>query len=178
LVDASLGIDSYRDILGRLYGFWRGWQPQLTRLMDDPELLEPRQRLHLLTNDLAALGVSRDALAALPRCPLVPLHNAAEALGSLYVMEGSTLGGKTIRINVETCLGALGRASCSYFIGYGHNTGTMWRAFLIHLDAAPANDFTRIGSGAVMTFERLGWWLTKTADSPSPADSARNPTSD
>jgi heme oxygenase len=37
----------------------------------------------------------------------------------------------------------------------------MWQAFLALLDAAPAADTRRIGNGAVATFERLGWWLTR-----------------
>jgi heme oxygenase len=47
----------------------------------------------MLAADLGALGLSVDAMEAVPQCPLTELRDDMEALGSLYVMEGSTLGG-------------------------------------------------------------------------------------
>ncbi len=161
LLDEGLDLDAYRLVLRRFYGFWRGWEPQVAHLLRDEALSGPRRRVHLLAADLAALGVSGPALDALPSCPLTILRDGAEALGSLYVMEGSTLGGRVIQRNVERCLGDQGRASCSYFNGYGGQTGAMWRLFLARLDEAPAADAERIGHGAAATFERLGWWLPR-----------------
>ncbi len=161
LLDEHLELDAYRQILARFYGFWIGWEPQVAALLQDAELLAPRRRLHLLAADLTALGVSRRELAALPKCPLTTLHDAAHALGSLYVMEGSTLGGKLIRAYVQRCLGSAVLDGCTYFHGYGSDTATMWRDFLARLAAAPAADTQSIGHGAVATFERLGWWLTR-----------------
>jgi heme oxygenase (biliverdin-IX-beta and delta-forming) len=161
LLDDRLDLDAYRVVLGRLYGFWRGWEPQMAALLRDDGLLGQRRRLHLLAADLAALGVSSAALEALPMCPLTMLRDDAEALGSLYVMEGSTLGGLVIQRNINRCLGDKGRRSCSYFNGYGTETGPMWRVFLARLDEAPTADMERIGFGASATFERIGWWLTK-----------------
>jgi heme oxygenase len=160
LLDEHLELDAYKQVLERFYGFWSGWEPQIAGLLQDVVVLAPRRRLHLLAADLMALGVSKVELDALPKCPLTALHDAAEALGSLYVMEGSTLGGKLIRSNVRRCLGG-GLRGSSYFEGYGAETGRMWRSFLVVLDAAPAADKQRIGDGAVATFERLGWWLTR-----------------
>jgi heme oxygenase len=161
LLDEHLELDAYRQVLARFYGFWSGWEPQIAGLLEDTVMLAPRRRLHLLAADLAALGVAKHELAALPKCPLVTLHDAAEALGSLYVMEGSTLGGKLIRGNIQRCLGSMALGGCTYFDGYGTDTGTMWQEFLVHLAAAPAADVQRMGNGAVATFERLGWWLTR-----------------
>ena len=161
LLDERLDLGAYTNVLARLYGFWSGWEPQVATLLQDRALSNPRRRLHLLAADLAALGVSGAAVKALPLCPLTTLHDAAEALGSLYVMEGSTLGGRVIQQNVERCLGDDGRSSCRYFNGYGANTGTMWRSFVARLDEAPVADADRIGQGAVATFERLGWWVAQ-----------------
>jgi heme oxygenase len=161
LLNEHLEVDAYKNILTRFYGFWSGWQPQIAGLLRNDALLTPRRRLHLLAADLNALGVSEHDLAALPKCPITTLRDAAEALGSLYVMEGSTLGGKLIRGNIQRCLGNLGVSSSTYFGGYGAETHTMWRSFLGVLDAAPVADQPGIGHGAVKTFERLGWWLTR-----------------
>jgi heme oxygenase len=162
LLNENLELDAYKTVLARFYGFWSGWQPQIADLLQDDAFLTPRRRLHLLAADLTALGVSNDELAALPKCPLTTLHDTAEALGSLYVMEGSTLGGKSIRRNIQRCLGTSILSSCTYFNGFGADTEMMWKAFLVVLDAAPAADKQRMGDGAVATFDRLGWWLRRT----------------
>jgi heme oxygenase len=155
----DLDLESYRRILARFYGFWVGWQPQVAALLQDEALLQPRRRLHLLAADLATLGMSPRARSTLPACPLVPLRDGLEALGSLYVLEGSALGGRIIERNVERCFGSVGRESCTYFRGYGAETGAMWRTLLLRLDAVPAAHIERVGQGAVATFERMGSWL-------------------
>jgi heme oxygenase len=161
LLDERLDRDAYKHVLERFYGFWRGWEPQVATLLQDGPLLDPRRRMHLLRADLAALGLSADTVDALPACPLPLLHDAAEALGSLYVMEGSTLGGRVIQRNVERRLGFDCRSGCTYFAGYGASTGMMWRLFLARLDEAPATDAERIATGATATFERLAYWLPR-----------------
>jgi heme oxygenase len=166
LMNEHLDLEAYKYLLGRFYGFWSGWQPQIAGLLLNDALLKPRRRLHLLAADLTGLGVSRKELAALPKSPLTVLDDAAEALGSLYVMEGSTLGGGLIRGNVQRCLGNVALSCCTYFDGYGPATNAMWRSYLEILEAAPADDQPKIGTGAVATFEQLGWWLTRSPISP------------
>ncbi len=169
LLDERLGLDAYRRVLERFYGFWRGWEPQVATLFQDAAFLGPRRRLHLLRADLATVGLSARAARMLPACPLPVLRGAAEALGSLYVMEGSTLGGQVIERNVERCLGLDGRCGCTYFAGYGTDTGRMWRLFLARLDLVPVADAERVADGAVATFERLAWWLPGTGQPPIPS---------
>ncbi len=161
LLDDRLDLDAYTRVLGRIYGFWREWEPHVAALLRDETFLDPRRRLHLLAADLAAVGCSAQAVAALPRCPPSALGDAVEAFGSLYVIEGSTLGGRVIERNVARCLGLDAGAGCSYFAGYRAETGAMWRAFLLRLDATPPDDAKRIAVGACATFERLGWWLAR-----------------
>jgi heme oxygenase len=146
-------------VLSRLYSFWREWEPQMASLVQDEEFLAPRRRKHLLAADLAALGVTQCTIAALPRCPLTGLHEEMHALGSLYVMEGSSLGGRSIRRNVERCLGADVLGSTSYFLGYGALTGARWQSFLARLDQAPATNKFSIADGALATFSDLDGWL-------------------
>jgi len=162
LLDERLGLDAYRRVIERFYGFWRNWEPRMATLFQDAAFLDPRRRMHLLRADLVALGLSAHAVAMLPTCPVPILRNAVEALGSLYVMEGSTLGGRVIERNVERCLGLNGRYGCAYFAGYGTRTGAMWRLFLARLDQAPAADAEQVTDGAAATFERLARWLPQT----------------
>ncbi len=158
LISGSFDRATYLRQLERFYGFWQGWQPAVATLLRDEDFLRPRRRLDLLAADLSSLGLSRDAVAALPTCAAPELGSAAAAMGSLYVMEGSTLGGRVILRHVEPHLGGGG---CSYFTGYGDGTAAMWRSFVARLDQWPAAEAERIVGGANMTFEHLEWWFAQ-----------------
>jgi heme oxygenase len=164
LLDEQLSHQDYRYILTRFYGFWCSWEPLVERLVNDLAFTFPRQRLHMLARDLAALGFSQAMLDALPICPPLPLQDAAAALGSLYVMEGSTLGGRIIEQHLHRLLGIRRETGGSYFAGYGDRTGLMWRNFLDRLDATPVTAAARINSGATETFACLTAWLPPPAD--------------
>jgi heme oxygenase (biliverdin-IX-beta and delta-forming) len=155
-----LNLNTYKSAIERFYGFWLGWEPQIAVLLHDEALSEPRRRLHMLAADLAGLGMSVDAIKVLPRCPLTTLYDEMEALGSLYVMEGSTLGGRIIEQNLLRCFGESAPAIGHYFNGYGAATGTMWRSFLARLAKESVTDADRMGAGALKTFERLDSWFT------------------
>jgi heme oxygenase (biliverdin-IX-beta and delta-forming) len=157
---APISLNRYQTVLQRFYGFWLGWESQVTNLLQDEAFMKPRRRLHMLATDLAAIGVSNDALKALPRCPLITLRDGVEALGSLYVMEGSTLGGRVINQNLMRCLGANAPSVSTYFNGYGNDTGLMWRSFVARLEEELVSDAERIGAGASRTFDRFGWWIS------------------
>ena len=80
-------------VLQGFHRFHRAWEPMIVGLIDRPDLLAPRARLGAIERDLAALGA---APADGPAPDLTALVGAAEGWGSLYVMEGSTLGGLVI----------------------------------------------------------------------------------
>jgi heme oxygenase len=159
LMRDDLNLETYNRVLARLYGFWAVWQPQVGRLIDDEPFLRPRQRLRLLEIDLIALGYSQHALDALPRCLPVPLRNGMEAIGSLYVMEGSSLGGRVVLKHLNRCLGPEIEGRSAYFYGYGDETGSMWRSFLARLDTVPLARKGSVCRGALATFEQLGAWI-------------------
>ncbi len=156
LTDEPLDRDRYARILARLHGFWRGWEPRVAALLADEAFLAPRRRRHLLAADLAALGHAPDATQP---CPPPVLGSEAEAWGSLYVMEGSTLGGRSMLPHLERQLGLRDGFGCSYFAGYGPATGRMWRAFLSRLEAQPTDHADAIVAGAIATFDRLEVWV-------------------
>ena len=68
-------------------------EPRVAALLDEDAFLAPRRRSPLARQDLAALGAEPDAAL---RFDLDVLDDAAAAWGSLYVVEGSTLGGLVI----------------------------------------------------------------------------------
>jgi len=153
LTDPAMTRDRYAEVLALFHGFWAGWEPRVATELRDDAFLAPRRRLHLLREDLRALGIEP---AALPDCPPPELHGRGEAMGSLYVMEGSTLGGRVILKG----LGRLGLGEgggTRYFAGHGEATGAMWRGFLARLDAEP--DREAVLRGARATFATLADWM-------------------
>lgn len=80
--------------------------------------------------------------------------NKAEALGMLYVLEGSTLGGRFILQRLSE-LGA-DVSDLAFLDPYGGRTGERWRGFLGILERETAGDERRIAdacTGASAAFE-------------------------
>ena len=155
----SLG--AYRDLLGRLYGFHATWEPRAEAAIDDPDFFRSRRKVGILRSDLGKLGMARDAIAGLAMCdPTVAMRTPAEAWGSMYVIEGSTLGGVVIAHYVERRLGLHDNNGCRYFRCYGKDTAPMWMAFRSRLLSRcdPADEETVIAA-ACRTFEMLYVWL-------------------
>ena len=137
-------------VLRRFAGFHAGWEPAVARLLDEPALWEPRRRLAALHHDLALLALAPPE-EAWPAPPW--LCDRAAAWGSLYVMEGSTLGGQLI----GRALRASGVEGLLYFDGRGREAGPLWRELRRRIDESEAPD--RIVAGATATFHALRLWM-------------------
>jgi heme oxygenase len=152
---------AYRSLLARLHGFHAPWEEAAGRALADEAFFGDRRKAGLLARDLAALGLSEAQIRALPRCrDLPPMRSAAEAYGSLYVVEGSTLGGAIIARQVEAALGLSAETGCAYFRAYGSALGPRWKAFQARLLAmsSPAHDDLIVAS-ASRTFAAMQDWL-------------------
>lgn len=150
----------YRALLSRFYGFHAAWEPAAEPLIDDPGLFERRRKTGLLGKDLRVLGLSDQEIAALPRCPLIPMPTRAAALGAMYVVEGSTLGGAIIAHRVERRLGLTSEAGSAYFRSYGAELARMWKTFgaaLIALTSPAAEE--EVIASANLTFGLMEDWL-------------------
>ncbi len=156
-------------LLSGFHGFHRTWERAITRHL--PPALVPRPRLALIEGDLRALGLGDDALRAIAPCEAAARLGADPdlALGSVYVLEGSTLGGRMITRHVDRAPWCPS-GGLRYFDPYGADTGSRWRTTLAHLSAA-GGDPERIVSGAVQTFATLHAWLVGACDAaPMPAN--------
>lgn len=124
-------LDRYRTLLRLFYGFHRGWEEQLlAQAPADVQLFYlDRRKTPLLEADLRLLGDMELEMHHAQLCRFESLASRARALGSMYVVEGSTLGGQVISRIVEAELGFRHGAGYSFFRGYGAETGTMWRSF-------------------------------------------------
>ena len=98
LLRPSCGAAHYRALLERFHGFHRTWEPALAGALGNDDFLHVRRREPLLRADLQALGLLEPDIDALPACAEAAAlcRTPAAALGSLYVLEGSTLGGQHV----------------------------------------------------------------------------------
>jgi len=148
LLSPDLTARRYAAVLTAFHAVWAPLEPRLrhgwTRLGLDPE---PRRRAHLIERDLAALGIRADQIPAARRLPRVA--DSAAAVGALYVLEGSTLGGQVI----ARALGARGdlpfERAGAFLRGRGRETGPLWHQFGHALSRLPwSADDRRAASGA------------------------------
>jgi len=105
--------------------------------------LEDRKKLPLIEKDLASLS-----LESTPSAHDLEFTSANEALGALYVIEGSTLGGNVIAKQLSKTEGFDG-VTFNFFGCYQENTGPMWKNFKEVLDAEVAEkNYDEVLSGA------------------------------
>jgi heme oxygenase len=85
-----------------------------------------RRRTPLLKMSLRQLGVPTPSLDAVPRFP--ELDGCAEALGFFYVIEGSTLGGRTILRRMART--GIDLSGLDFLDPYGPHTAKWWGSFV------------------------------------------------
>jgi heme oxygenase (biliverdin-IX-beta and delta-forming) len=166
LLDPALGLPRLAEVLTRMHGFWLAAEAGL----DDWAGLHPadaadvkwdrRRRAGLFATDLTALGTDG---AGAPPC-LAALGGTDEALGRMYVLEGSTLGGTFIDRHLAGLPQFSGVRLCS-FSPYGDETGSMWHAFRrsLHDRVAAGGDADVMVSAARDTFGALAEWCRPVA---------------
>jgi heme oxygenase (biliverdin-IX-beta and delta-forming) len=165
LMDPRLRRDRLVAVLTRLHAFWTAAEAGLDRWAGR----EPadaatvgwsrRRRAHLFADDLRALGAARDHL---PAPQLSPVEDTDQALGRLYVLEGSTLGGTFISRHLATVPGLGPGARVGAFSPYGPETGAMWQAYrrVTRERVATGGDAVRLVDAARDTFGALAAWVT------------------
>lgn len=100
--------------------------PLLQEIITD---IDNRYKSSYLQQDLNNLKVNATS-------NITPVSNdltdksAAFALGIMYVVEGSSLGGRVILKNIQSVLGYDENNGARYFAGYGQTTGSSWKNFL------------------------------------------------
>lgn len=124
----------YAGVMTGFHEFLRRWEPRLAAAL--PAHLRDwsakRKRSGFAADDLRHLDAPHTpqlAEAAERAVRSIPMADAACALGSMYVIEGSALGGQVITPMLKQHLGLTPASGASYFHGHGPATGAMWRDF-------------------------------------------------
>lgn len=134
LTAADLTRPRLRAIVGRLSGFWGAAEQRLDAWATEwPQAADAlqwplRRRSQLFADDLLLLGEAGRPTAA-TRLPVAT--STAEALGVLYVLEGSSLGGQIINhaLAARDVADPLFGFQLSGLAPYGNATGPMWQGF-------------------------------------------------
>ena len=161
LLDPELDLERLTGVLTRMHGFWRAAETGLDRWADrfpaDAEAVAwtARRRAGLFAADLGALGATGTDDA--PELPAVADTDAA--LGRLYVLEGSTLGGRFIDRHLAG-LPSLAGVRLRAFSPYGEETGAMWHAFrrVTRDHVTNGGDADAVLASAAGTFRALARW--------------------
>jgi heme oxygenase len=164
LLNPALDRARLTEVLTLLHGFWRtaedgldAWaerEPADSAGVDWPS----RRRGALFAADLRALGAQpADGVPELP-----PVAGTDEALGRLYVLEGSTLGGTFIDRHLATLPDLAPTVRLRAFSPYGPETGARWHAFR-RFTRARTEDPERVVAAAGATFRALAGWCAPVA---------------
>ncbi len=171
-----LQLDRYVQALQGFEIFLAAWEPLVMCALPIRlhEWFALRSRRALARNDLHNLDRGpiaevdlRENCSRLVR--RIDLANVASAFGSMYVLEGSCLGGQVIARSARE-VHNIGAANATYFSGSGSATARDWREFLALLEAELTNDAQSqadASRSAQQTFDALIGIFTALRDAPS-----------
>ena len=121
--------DDYVALLHIFYGFFQPVEELIAAQISNPVLpdIHERRNAKIILEDLASLGKHEPPVI----CHSLPaINDLPAALGALYVLEGSTLGGRVIRkMLLKHPSLSLDESKLKFFNGYGDATGEKWKAF-------------------------------------------------
>lgn len=140
LVSPEIARDGYVDILIRFYALYDGLEGDLLYWPEWEDAgfdFAPRLKTPLLLRDLDFFGIDQDACRGYP-LPKASLRGTdfPSLLGTLYVTEGSTLGGQIIARHLKQNLDLGPDGGAAFFYGYGSDTGRRWEEFRAFLETS------------------------------------------
>lgn len=164
LLNDGTTIAQYRRLLRTFFGFYLPLEASM-EACHFPALradLACRRKSWWLMEDLLSLGDTSRMIGTLPLCDnLPPLVSQADVLGTLYVVEGATLGGQVVLRHLRRSLGKTADRHARFFASYGPRVPQMWAAFLRILEAAAYDPLQEqmIIESACKTFTSFEQWL-------------------
>ncbi len=133
IMSGRLTLDEYKKLILTNLMLNKGFEAQWSELdFEIPKdiMLEQRRKTATLEKDAKALGVSIPDTDNL----LFPADTYEAFIGSLYVFEGSTLGGAIIYKQLKQNANLSTLDDFHFYSCYGERLGMMWKIFLDHLN--------------------------------------------
>jgi heme oxygenase len=170
LAAGRLDRPGYVRLLERLLGFHAPIEATIASALADENFgldLSRCRRSHLLVQDLRVLGAG-DSCSP-PSRPMVDrpaLTSAAEAMGWLYVVEGSALGGRLLARHLDHVLPPHDASGRLFLLAGGDSAHISWREVCQAVDVCglePERLKTMI-AGALGAFDCFGSWFAEGDD--------------
>ncbi|MDQ2717195.1 MAG: biliverdin-producing heme oxygenase [Chloroflexota bacterium] len=138
LFSATTTKSVYRTLLEKFYGFYAPFEEYYENIEGQSDwqevglALSERKRMPLLKKDLLNLGVSDEQITHLAQFQDAEqlFSSIPQILGTLYAVEGATIGGQYIARQLEKTLHISAENGGAFFKGYGaEQTKVMWKQF-------------------------------------------------
>ena len=117
--------EDYAAFLNKFYAYFSQVERSIAPFINDNILPDhsDRRNSSYLKDDIESLGSILDSK---PNVAVPKINTTVAAIGALYVMEGSIMGGRII-VQMLQKLGIT--KGLSFFSGYGSETGERWEVF-------------------------------------------------
>lgn len=154
--------EQYEVLLRLFFGYFRPMEEKIQGMVPISLLAdigERRQTVALL-NDLKNIGAPTENIPQATNLP--EISTIAKAIGAMYVLEGSTLGGRFITQMLMKSLNHHSSEYISFFSGYGESTSDKWKHFtqMVNQYAEKFPDHHQeIIDSASQTFTKFGNWV-------------------
>ncbi|WP_294224496.1 biliverdin-producing heme oxygenase [uncultured Chryseobacterium sp.] len=154
IFDRTFTLEDYKKIISTNYLMLLHSEDKIFQNLSDDIAgklqLENRKKLALIEKDLSGLSLEPESVSH-----DLEFTGENEALGALYVIEGSTLGGNVIARQLSKTEGFDG-VTFNFFGCYRENTGPMWKSFKEVLDAeVDEQNYDEVLSGAKKLYNFL-----------------------
>ncbi len=149
----------YGKLLRMFYGYYKPLEDAIDRFPVGGVLadFELRRKAALILQDMKDLTAEPLPVmsAAVPA-----ISNLPQAMGALYVLEGSTLGGQIIAKILQRNLHRGPETGFRFFSGYGEETAAKWECFQEVLAGfcADRSQYPEVEKAAEQTFIHLKSW--------------------
>ena len=177
-----LEVALYSRALSGFEVFLQAWEPHLRSALPVRlhAWLTTRSRYELVRGDIENLRCERTPITASLKEACIALVNGIDlggacatyaAFGSMYVLEGSALGGQVIAKAARDSLDIHEHNGGAYFNGSGAATAARWRSFLGMLEAEVGREPTPCAAAskaAEQTFDALIRIFTMLRHAPAP----------
>lgn len=151
----------YQRLLEMMYGFYAPLEQKIDAFVNEDNMpaYNDRRKAEAILNDIKTLNEGA-AIEAVTLCTDLPeVQGYTQAIGAMYVLEGSTLGGKIIAAMIQKKLGSV-EGALSFFSGYGGQAMPMWNAFKEMVNSGIQNDEKKaVLKAADDTFTSFKRWI-------------------
>ncbi|PWV48230.1 biliverdin-producing heme oxygenase [Chitinophaga sp. S165] len=157
--------EKYVRLLELFYGYYYPLEQHIAAHMDIsfPGGFERRRKASLLLDDISTI-TGAHASPSETSSDLPEITDAAQALGVMYVLEGSTLGGQVIcQILIRNLSVPELSKSLTFFNGYGTDTQSYWDTFVHYLQGYHGSEEQRqrMLDAAADTFLKFKLWAVQ-----------------